>query len=368
MWPGSRQAQSVLVVAAAAFSGMYVLFSAGPVMVADSAGSFGAGLITTVFMALTIVAQFLTPFGLRRLPPARLLLASLLFLSVPSVVYALDVAAWVLVVAAGLRGLGFGLMTIVCTALVSVYAEPGKQGSAIGVYGLATSVTGIVAPSLGVIILDGLGSGVVAIAAFALPLVGAFFLKPIQAASPQPMAPRKADTSHSDRVWTWARFAPLMIFVPVAVAYGGSYTFLPLFSALAALGLLMLGVGFAIGRIMGGRLVDRSKSVWVVTSFALVAAAGIVLVLGFGIGGTASASLASMMASVAPSRYGFVSTAWNLSFDLGIAIGGLGLGLLIAPLGFASGASVIAVVIVFTVIALFVPLSRLGRYAKETLA
>ena len=75
-----------------------------------------------------------------------------------------------------------------------------------------------------------------------------------------------------------------------------------------------------------------------------------------------------MMASVAPYRYGFVSTAWNLSFDLGIAIGGLGLGLLIAPLGFASGASVIAVVIVFTVIALFVPLSRLGRYAKETLA
>ena len=380
MWRGSRQAQSVLVVAAAAFSGLYVLFSAAPVMVAASAGSFGAGLITTVFMALTIVAQFLTPFGLRRLPPARLLLASLLFLSVPSVVYALDVAAWVLVVAAGLRGLGFGLMTIVCTALVSAYAEPGKQGSAIGVYGLATSVTGIVAPSLGVIILDGLGSGVVATAAFALPLVGAFFLKPIQAGSPKPMAPRKADTMLADRVWTWARFAPLVIFVPVAVAYGGSYTFLPLFSALAAFGLLMLGVGFAIGRVIGGRLVDRSKSVWVITPFALVAAAGIVvlawtpsdlftpaacLVLGFGIGGTASASLASMMASVAPSRYGFVSTAWNLSFDLGIAIGGLGLGLLIAPLGLASGASIRAVVIVLTVLALFVPLSRLGRYHKE---
>jgi len=360
---------------------MYILFSAGPVMVASSTGSFGAGLITTVFMALTIIAQFLTPFGLRRLAPARLLLISLLFLGLPSLVYAWDVGAWVLVVAAGFRGVGFGLMTIVCTALVSLYAQPGRQGSALGVYGLATSVTGIVAPSLGVILLDGLGKGVVALAAFALPLVGVFFLRPIQEASPQPMAPRKADAPHDpERAWTWARFAPLVIFVPVAIAYGGSYTFLPLFSALAAVGLLMLGVGFAIGRIVGGRLVDRTASAWVTAPFALIATAGIValawapsdavspvacLILGFGIGGTASASLASMMASVSPSRYGFVSTAWNLSFDLGIAIGGLGLGLLIVPWGFASGMSVLAVLMVLMVLVLFVPLTRLRRYAPE---
>lgn len=379
MWPQTRQAQCVLIVGAAAFASMYLLFSAGPVLVARTTGSFGAGLVTTVFMTFTIFAQFLTPLGLRRLPPARLLLLSLLFLSLPAVVYALDVPAWVLVGAAALRGIGFGLMTIVCTAMVSIYAEPGKQGTALGLYGLATSVTGIIAPSLGVLILQEWGGLLVAAAAFAIPLVGALFLGPIQRATPAPVTSRHTDPeAPPENAWTWARFAPLAIFVPTAIAYGGSYTFLPLFSTLAAVGLLMLGVGFAVGRIVGGRLVDQTRSSVVTAVFALVAAAGLVAVawtqasglavlaaavLGFGIGGTASASLAGMMASVSPAQYGFVSTAWNLSFDLGIALGGLGLGLIIAPWGFAGGSTVLAAVMVGVVAAFFLPLSRLRPYA-----
>lgn len=379
MWPGTRQAQCVLIVGAAAFASMYLLFSAGPVMVARTTGSFGAGLVTTVFMTLTIIAQFLTPMGLRRLAPARLLLLSLLFLSLPSVVYALDVPAWVLVGAAALRGIGFGLMTIVCTAMVSLYAEPGKQGAALGLYGLSTSVTGIIAPSLGVVILEAWGGLLVALAAFVIPLVGVLFLGPIQRATPRPVSSRHDESDGpAETAWTWPRFAPLAIFVPAAIAYGGSYTFLPLFSSLAAVGLLALGVGFAIGRIVGGRLVDRTRSAVVTAPFALVGAAGLAMVawsplpavgvvaaalLGFGIGGTASASLAGMMASVPPAQYGFVSTAWNLSFDLGIAMGGLGLGLVIAPLGFAGGSSVLAVIMVLAVVAFFLPLSRLRRYS-----
>ncbi len=378
MWPATRQAQCVLIVSAAAFASMYLLFSAGPVMVARTTGSFGAGLVTTVFMTLTIVAQFLTPLGLRRLPPARLLLLSLLFLSLPSVVYALDVSAWVLVSAAAVRGIGFGLMTIVCTAMVSLYAEPGKQGAALGLYGLATSLTGIIAPSLGVLILEEWGGLLVALAAFAIPLAGVLFLSPIQRATPSPVSARREDSdSPPGKSWTWPRFAPLAIFVPAAIAYGGSYTFLPLFSSLAAMGLLLLGVGFAVGRIVGGRLVDRTRSAAVTGPFALIAALGLVMVawiphpslgvmasviLGFGIGGTASASLAGMMASVAPSQYGFVSTAWNLSFDLGIALGGLGLGLIIGPWGFAGGSAVLAAVMVLAVLIFFVPLARLPRY------
>lgn len=379
MWPRSRQAQFVLVVGAAAFASMYLLLSAGPALVARTTGSFGAGLVTTVFMAFTIIAQFLTPIGLRRLPPARLLLVSLLFLSLPSLVYAVEAPAWILIAAAALRGIGFGLMTIVCTAMVSLYAEPGRQGAALGVYGLSTSVTGIVAPSLGVLILDAWGGLLVAGVAFAVPLFGAFFLGPIQRATPDPVSSRHSDPSSSPaRAWTLPRFAPLAIFVPAAVAYGCSYTFLPLFSGVAVLALLALGVGFAAGRVIGGRLVDHMRSAVVTGPCALLAAAGLLLlawspanalgivgscVLGLGIGGTASASLAGMMASVPPAQYGFVSTAWNLSFDLGIAAGGLGLGLLIAPLGFSGGSTLLAGVMVIAVVAFFVPLARLRPWA-----
>jgi len=258
---------------------MYFLLSAGPVMVASQLGSFGAGLVTTVFMVLTIVAQFSTPVGLSRIPPARMLALSLLLLAVPALAYAVPVEAWLLILAAAVRGIGFGFMTIVCTALVSHYAEPGRQGLALGTYGLATSLTGIVAPGLGVLLLESVGAAAVAGAAVVVPLLGLMLLRPIAAASPQPLTPRKdAVPEGLGPRWTLPRFAPLAIFVPAAVAYGATYTFLPLFSPVAALGLLMMGIGFAVGRVAGGRLVDSRKSASVVIPFALIAALGIGLV------------------------------------------------------------------------------------------
>lgn len=377
MWPRASEARAVLIVGAAAFASMYLLFSAGPVMVSEQLGSYGAGLLTTVFMLLTIAAQFATPVGLSRVPPAGLLALSLLLLGVPSLAYMFEADAWLMIVAAAFRGVGFGLMTIVCTVLVSHYAEPGRQGAALGTYGLATSLTGIVAPGLGVFLFEEFSRVVTAGAAFVIPLIGLALLAPIRSASPHPLT-GGGGSSDADlgRRWTLARFAPLVIFVPVAVTYGGSYTFLPLFSSLPALGLLMLGLGFAAGRVAGGRLVDSRRSASVVVPFAFVTALGIGLVawwphplgaalcgvvLGVGIGGTASASLAGMMASVPPARYGFVSTAWNLSFDLGIALGGLGLGLLIVPLGFAGGVSVLAGIIVVVTAVMALPVGKLQR-------
>lgn len=375
MWPRERQARAILAIGAAAFASMYLLLSAGPIMVAAQMGSFGAGLVTTVFMLLTILAQFATPVGLSRVPPAPLLAASLLLLGVPSLVFALPVGPAPLVIAAAARGVGFGLMTIVCTALVSLYATPGKQGTALGTYGLATSLTGIVAPGLGVLLYEGVGRVAAAGLAFAVPLIGLALLGPIRAASPTPLTARSPGSDPDvGRRWTLARLAPLVIFVPAAVTYGTTYTFLPLFSGQAALALVLLGLGFAMGRVAGGRLVDSRRSATVVVPFALLAAAGIALVawwpqplgaalwavvLGVGIGGTASASLAGMMASVPPARYGFVSTAWNLSFDLGIAIGGIGLGLIIAPLGFSTGGLVLAGTLVIAACVMLVPVRHL---------
>jgi len=67
------------------------------------------------------------------------------------------------------------------------------------------------------------------------------------------------------------------------------------------------------------------------------------------------------MASVTAARYGFVSTAWNLSFDLGIAVGGLGLGVVVAQSGFGGGAVVMVALILVATAAMALPVTRLSR-------
>ncbi len=141
----------------------------------------------------------------------------------------------------------------------------------------------------------------------------------------------------------------LAIFIPAAVVYGSMYTFIPLATSSAVLMLLLFGLGFAIGRLAGGRLVDRWSASVVLVPSVFVAVAGMLglpllldsgliwlaaIPLGLAIGSIASSSLTGLMKAANPRDYGLVSTAWNLSFDLGIAIGGLGVALLVGASGF----------------------------------
>jgi predicted MFS family arabinose efflux permease len=93
---------------------------------------------------------------------------------------------------------------------------------------------------------------------------------------------------------------------------------------------LLFGLGFAVGRLTGGRLVDRWPARAVLGPSIFLAA----IALGLSIGSIASSSLTGLMKAANPCDYGLVSTAWNLSFDLGIAIGGVGVALLVGAAGF----------------------------------
>ena len=74
---------------------------------------------------------------------------------------------------------------------------------------------------------------------------------------------------------------------------------------------------------------------------AILGFAGAVIA-GYGIGSIASASLTGLMKDAQPHDYGLVSTAWNFTFDLGIAIGGLGLGLVVSSSGYRGAFLVLA--------------------------
>ncbi|MDA2986804.1 MAG: hypothetical protein O2789_03625, partial [Actinomycetota bacterium] len=142
-----------MVIAALGFGSMFILFTVVPIQAAESAGSLGAGLAMTVLMASTLATDAVMPALMRRVTTHTLLGASLWLMALPSIALMWDVGLPLLLVGTTVRGIGIGALIVVCTALVSLYAEEARQGAALGRYGLATSLAGMIAPPLGLAML-----------------------------------------------------------------------------------------------------------------------------------------------------------------------------------------------------------------------
>ena len=353
--------RAVILSGASGFASMYVLLSVSPAVAGRQAGSVAAGATTGIFMIATVLTQVMTPWAMRRWSTPRLLTASLLLLGVPaglisvSLAVSTNVAAILLV--AAVRGVGFGLVTIVATSAVATLAEEGKRGAALGWYGLATAATGIVGPALGLALLDAWTAQVPGLVAAVLPLVGLLLIPAVARGVPTHERATATDTPpipwHAlSKVWL-----PLAAFVPAATVYGGIYTFLYLSTSNAAPLLLVFGAAFAVARLLSGRLSDRVSPYVIIAPAGLLAAGGMAgiamsqmlalqslaaLVMGIGIGAIANATLSGVMSRLRADEYPVGSTAWNMAFDIGIACGGLLIGMLVAGVDYLGAYLVMA--------------------------
>src|SRR6201985_711246 len=122
------------------FSGYALLVSVAPLWaIRGGSGSLGAGLVTGVMMACTVLAQL----SMRRLLPSlgwrwTLVLGSGL-LGLPALGHLATDRLWPVTALAALRGLGFGVVPVCGATAVAALAEPGRRGRAIGALGLASA-------------------------------------------------------------------------------------------------------------------------------------------------------------------------------------------------------------------------------------
>jgi predicted MFS family arabinose efflux permease len=133
----------------------------------------------------------------------------------------------------------------------------------------------------------------------------------------------------------------------------------------AARGVLFLGIGFGIARFMFARLTDtvRPAAFLMPLLFMCAVSVGVAqqfptwpglavtcFMFGIGSGGMAGVSLVSVMANAGPRHQMVGSTVWNLSFDVGTAIGGLSFGVMYAGIGhhavFSTSAGFLALAVV----------------------
>jgi predicted MFS family arabinose efflux permease len=340
------------LVSFATLFGFQLLLSVVP-LYADEAGggSSGAGLATAAFMLSTVMTQIQMPRILGRFGYRRALAAGLLFLGVPALFYAYATTLAPILAVTLLRGVGFGVVTVVFAALIVELAPPGRRGEALGLLGVAITLPTIFCNALGLWLVDRFGFEIVFLLGGVAPLLGLAMIPGIRfAATPG---------GNEEGVGFFAGLRRphlrriFLLFAAATMAAGVVVTFLPLavpgsgiFSAAGAL--LVVGITSTASRWWGGRFGDRRDPRLLLAPGLIACAIGIAglpfggalmlagaALFGTGFGLLQNATLILTMERVSKSEYGLGSTLWNAAFDAGTGVGAFSFGFVISAVGFA---------------------------------
>ncbi|BBL79249.1 MFS transporter [Rubrobacter xylanophilus] len=351
---GSLLTRPLLLLTFAAFASLFgfqLLLSVVPLYAERAGGgSAGAGLATAAFMLSTVLTQAQMPRILNRFGYRASLAGGLLLLGPPALLYAPSRSLPAILALTLLRGVGFGVVTVIFAALVVELAPPGRHGEALGLMGVALTLPTIFCNSLGLWLAEREGYWPVFLLGAAAPALGL-----AAAVGIPPVGPGKE--REAPGFLSGLRRGPLLrillLFSAVTLASGVVVTFLPLarpgtgpFSAAGAL--LAVGLASTAGRWWAGRFGDRRDPALLLAPGLALCAAGMAalpgpgplllggaLAFGAGFGLLQNATLMVVMRRVRPNERGLGSTLWNAAFDAGTGLGALSFGLVFSSLGFA---------------------------------
>jgi predicted MFS family arabinose efflux permease len=362
----SRGMQALVGVTALGFASYCLTLASLPAYaVAGGAAESTAGVVTAVFLTVTIAVQMAIPALTARFGTAAVLVAGLVAMGLPSPFYVLDDSVLWISALGVVRGAGFAVLTVLGATLAAQVAPPERRGESIGIYGLAIAVPNLAAVPAGVaLVLDGHVGWLAWLAAS--PLLG-LPLVPLLVRSVA--AQRPAAPSGSRRAAARAALLPSAVLFVVTLAGGGLVTFLPIErpdGVLATVALLVFGVTGAVTRWRAGLLADRLGSRLLMPLSLVVSAVGMVLVavglwagpawvligaavFGAGFGATQNLTLLAAFARAGEGGTTSASAMWNASFDAGTASGALVLGFAAAAIGLGWTYVVVAAVLVAAV-------------------
>jgi MFS family permease len=348
------------------FTGFFVTMSALPAWLAGRGTPEAlAGLVTTVLLVATVGTQLLVPRLVQRAGLTATLAAGLIMLGAPSLLLLIDGGLdWVLGICA-VRGVGFGILTVLGSTMTARIVPPPRRGEALGIYGLAISMPNLLAVPGGVALVSA-GHFVPVAIIGAAPLLSLLavpaLVRSVRARDPR-VAPAPIRTSvaaqpddpptsaaavggrRSRRAAALAAIGPSVVLLVVTLAGGGFLTYLPIVrpdGSLATVSLLVWGATGALVRWRVGVLADRSGLSRLLPGSSAVSVVGVgivvggllltgpagwvVTVLGAAVlgAGYGSAQNLTMVAAFARARQretATVSAVWNAGFDTGTALG-----------------------------------------------
>ncbi|MGH3229588.1 MAG: MFS transporter [Streptosporangiaceae bacterium] len=359
----------LLGAAALWFSGFALLLPVAPLwVIRGGSDDLGAGLVTAVMMAGTVLAQL----SMRRVLPMlgwrwTLVLGSGL-LGVPALGHLATDRLGPVIALAALRGLGFGIVTVCAANAVAAFAPPGRRGRAIGALGLASAAPQFVLTPVAPWLAERAGFGIVftlaVLPALAIPLAW-----PIARAAGQGDRVPADGAGPATAAALWRAVAgPVAALVVVTAAGGAILTFTPHILASPALafwGLLAFTGAAAASRWGAGGIADRFGATVAIAPLLFAGALGLaaiglgagpvhdapgrvlvisgLLLAGVANGGLQNLTLTQAFTAAGEPARSSVSIVWNLSFDAGTGLGALATGAIATASSYSAAFTVLAV-------------------------
>jgi MFS family permease len=349
---------ALVVVSLTGFAGYAALLPVAPLWaVHGGANAAGSGLVNGVLLLGTVVTQLYVPAALRRFGWRPVLVAGMVLLGLPALLYATSDALGPVLALSAVRGAGFGVLTVTGSSAAGLLAPPSRRGEAIGVYGLAVAVPNLLLLPAGPWVAANLGYVVVFVVS-AAPLLGvpaAIALARAVEAHPHPV-PEPTGPGSNSTARDWAAYRallpPAILLLGVTLAGGAVLTFTPQMvgsPVLTTAGLFAMGFVAALTRWRAGLLADRHGARRFVWPLVIVTAAGMALVagavrdpaavpagtflagmvlVGLGYGALQNLTLVISFAAVSRAHHNLASAVWNVGFDAGTAIGSVLVGAL----------------------------------------
>lgn len=354
------------------FVGYAVLLPVAPLWVVHGGADVGrSGLVNGVMLTATVLTQLSMPVALRHLGWRAVLVAGMALLGIPGLLHLLGDQFFLVLGLAVLRGMGFGVLTVVGSSAAAALVDPERRGEAIGAYGLAVMLPNVLLLPAAPWVADQVGFWLVFVVA-AAPLLGIPAAVRVAALLDEE-APDLLDPDEAAHrpLEVYARLLRPAVLLLVATLVGGALiTFVPQMvtsGVLATAGLLVMGLVSALSRWRVGRLADRygvQRFLWpmvvaTATGTALVAWAVVdaadthawlflagMAAAGIGNGALQNLTLVSAFDTAERRDHNVVSAGWNIGFDAGTALGSVGVGLIAATWSFGTAFTAVAVLVV----------------------
>ncbi len=353
-----------------ALTGFYLLLSVTPrYAAAAGAGSAGAGLVTGVLLLGTVAAELAAPILMKRYGYRALLAAGAALLGVPALALLSEGRLVTIVAVSVVRGVGFGLSTVVAGALTVRLLPPERRGEGLGLLGVVAGVPGVVALPSGVWLVGHYGYAVVIGMTAAIALVPLAALPWLPGAAGRPQTQARATAGQPAGLLSALRrdgqLRPSLIFAASTVAAGVVVSFLPLATGVsantAATGLLAQALTATVSRWWAGRHGDRhgharllvpglviatlgmTAMIWLTSPAVMIAG---MCLFGTGFGILQNATLALMADRMPASGLGTASALWNLAYDAGYGAGPAVFGLFAGHTGYPAAFALTGVLMV----------------------
>ena len=352
-------------------SGFSLLVAVAPLWVIHGGSDdLGAGLITGVMMACTVLAQLSMRRMLASLGWRWTLVLGSGLLGLPALGQLATDALWPVAALAALRGLGFGIVTVSGATAVAAFAPPARRGRAIGALGLAAAAPQFLLVPVAPWLAQRAGFSLVFILAVAPALA-------IPLAWPIARAIGGTDHASVDRsgagtaVALWrALFGPVAALVVITASGGAILTFTPRILASPAsgfLGLLAFTGAAAASRWGAGGIADRFGPTRGIAPLLFTGALGLAAIAlradgtdgaasqalvisglflaGVAYGGLQNLTLAQSFTAAGESARSTVSVVWNLSFDAGTGLGAFAAGAVATATSYSVAFGVLALAV-----------------------